>query len=76
VRAEVGYITINARPFGTVWLDNVNLGTTPIMRRPVAAGQHLVVIRLKEKGLWRRHVTVKPNDLTVVTADFEKKQAR
>jgi eukaryotic-like serine/threonine-protein kinase len=47
-RAEtpaVGYLTIDARPFGRVFVDGVEIQDTPLVRHAVAPGAHIVEIR-------------------------------
>jgi serine/threonine-protein kinase len=40
----VGYLTINAVPYGAVSVDGVEIGDTPIVRRPLQPGTHTVSI--------------------------------
>jgi serine/threonine-protein kinase len=42
--AEVGYLTVNAVPYGTVSIDGVEIGDTPIVRRRLPPGEHVVRI--------------------------------
>jgi serine/threonine-protein kinase len=42
--AEVGYLTVNAVPYGTVSIDGVEIGDTPIVRRRLPLGEHVVRI--------------------------------
>jgi len=53
---EWGYLSINAEPFGTVFIDGVNRGTTPIDRLPVKPGAH--TIRIENPGYRTRTDTV------------------
>jgi serine/threonine protein kinase len=39
-----GYLTINAIPYGTVSVDGVEIGDTPIVRREVGPGEHSIRI--------------------------------
>ena len=41
---SVGYLTINAVPYGTVVLDGVEVGDTPIVRYELSPGEHAVRI--------------------------------
>ena len=51
--AEVqGFLTIDADPFGTVYIDGVNIGETPVIRKAVKPGQH--TIRIQREG-YRTH---------------------
>ena len=40
----VGFLTINATPFGTVSIDGVDVGDTPLVRHELPPGQHVVTI--------------------------------
>jgi hypothetical protein len=42
---EIGYLTVNADPFGNVFVDNRLAGETPIYTFRVPAGRHVVEIR-------------------------------
>jgi serine/threonine-protein kinase len=39
-----GFVTINTVPYGTVSIDGVEVGDTPIVRRPIPPGEHTVRI--------------------------------
>jgi serine/threonine protein kinase len=41
---DVGFLTINAVPYGTVSIDGVEVGDTPIVRRRLPPGEHAVRI--------------------------------
>ncbi len=40
-----GWLTINATPFGTVWIDGVEIGDTPVVRRELQPGRHIIEVR-------------------------------
>ena len=42
--APAGYLTVNAVPYGTVSIDGVEIGDTPIVRRQLPPGEHTVAI--------------------------------
>jgi serine/threonine protein kinase len=42
--AKLGYLTINAIPYGTVSIDGVVIGDTPVVRREVSPGEHRIHI--------------------------------
>jgi hypothetical protein len=42
--AKVGYLTINAVPYGTVSIDGVVVGDTPVVRHEVPPGEHRIQI--------------------------------
>jgi hypothetical protein len=41
----VGYLTIDATPFGTVYVDGVSIGDTPIVRYSLRPGRHVIEVR-------------------------------
>jgi hypothetical protein len=45
---EEGYLSIDAVPYGTVFVDNIEIGPTPIARYAVKPGQH--TIRVENPG--------------------------
>jgi serine/threonine-protein kinase len=49
---EEGYLSIDAVPYGTVFVDNVEIGPTPIARYAVKPGSH--VIRVENPGFKTR----------------------
>ena len=50
--AEDGYLSIDAVPYGTVYVDNREIGPTPISKHPIKPGQH--TIRIENPG-FRTH---------------------
>ena len=42
VKPAVGYLTINAIPYGTVSIDGVEVGDTPVFRYELSPGVHIV----------------------------------
>jgi serine/threonine protein kinase len=53
---SVGYLTINAVPYGTVVIDDVEVGDTPIVRYELAPGEHKV--RIVRQGFRTEGTTV------------------
>jgi hypothetical protein len=53
-----GWLEVNCRPWADVTLDGKALGTTPIIRRRVAAGPHKVVLTNGEAG-YREEFAIK-----------------
>jgi serine/threonine-protein kinase len=43
-----GFITVNANPYGEVYVDGVDAGPTPVVRWPVKPGRH--TIRIQREG--------------------------
>ncbi len=60
---QVGWVTINSVPFGSVWIDNVFVQETPLVRHVLSPGRYIVEIR--REG----YLTVV--DTVVVTANNE-----
>jgi hypothetical protein len=52
VPVERGFLSIDAVPYGTLFVDNEEIGPTPISRHPVKPGQH--TIRIENPG-FRTH---------------------
>jgi len=42
---QVGWVTVDARPYGTVWIDGVERGDTPLVRHELRPGRHFIEIR-------------------------------
>jgi hypothetical protein len=54
----VAYLTVAADPFALVRIDGVEVGTTPIFRREIAAGRHEVVLASPDSGAVRLRRTI------------------
>jgi serine/threonine protein kinase len=54
--ATTGFVTINAVPYGTVSIDDVEIGDTPIVRRELPPGVHTV--RIARPGFRTESVSV------------------
>jgi serine/threonine-protein kinase len=52
----VGFLTVNAVPYGTVSIDGVEVGDTPIVRRRLPPGEH--VVRITRPGYRTENVPV------------------
>jgi hypothetical protein len=52
----MGYLTVNAVPYGTVWIDGVETGDTPIVSRELTPGPH--VVRITRDGYRSDSTTV------------------
>jgi serine/threonine protein kinase len=52
----LGFVTINAVPYGTVSIDGIELGDTPIVRRQLPPGEHR--IRIGRPGFRTEEITV------------------
>ena len=39
-----GYVTVNAEPYGEVYVDGVDVGPTPVVHYAVPAGPHTVKV--------------------------------
>lgn len=53
VAAAMGTLTIGADPYAIVQLDGVSIGPTPVVRRPVAVGPHVIVLLSPDSGAVR-----------------------
>jgi hypothetical protein len=42
--AAQGYITVNAEPYGELYIDGVDVGPTPVVRHKVPAGVHTIKV--------------------------------
>jgi hypothetical protein len=42
--AALGYITVNAEPYGELYVDGVDVGPTPVVRYGVPAGVHTIKV--------------------------------
>jgi hypothetical protein len=42
--AAQGYITVNAEPYGELYVDGVDVGPTPVVRHTVPAGVHSIKV--------------------------------
>jgi hypothetical protein len=66
----MGTLTVNASPWGKVYLDGQFLQNTPLLRHPVKAGPHHVRVEHKTFGSREATRTVEPGKLTTVIVDF------
>jgi PEGA domain-containing protein len=65
---EIGYLTVDTRPWSEIYVNGHRFGTTPIARIPVPIG--CATIRAVDPGTGRelvRSVTVRPNRVTIVS---------
>jgi hypothetical protein len=56
-----GTLSVNAQPWGEVWIDGTRIGETPIGNLPLPIGNHELVIRHPQLGERRRTVAVSAN---------------
>jgi len=54
--APLGHLTIDADPFGEVYIDNVDVGQTPVIEYEVKPGSHAV--RIERPGFKTVNVSV------------------
>ena len=52
----MGFLTVNTVPYGSVSIDGVEVGDTPIVRRRLSPGQHTV--KISRPGYRRDSATV------------------
>lgn len=65
-KTTYGRISVNAMPFGTVYLDGKKLGDTPISKDKVLTGKHKIIIKREGFADIERTVQVKNNKTTSV----------
>ncbi len=72
---ETAYMTINSKPWATIYLDGQLLGNTPKKRYPIAAGYHEVVLKCGPCSEPQEHTlrfSVKPGEThTAVRNEFK-----
>jgi serine/threonine-protein kinase len=66
----MGTLTVNASPWGTVYVNNKLAGTTPLLRYPVRAGQVAVTIDNPKLGRRIMQVKVLPRRDTPLIVDL------
>jgi len=62
--AATGFATIDSYPWSRVTIDGAVVGVTPIVRTPLEAGRHVVVLENPEQGRHELAVTVKDGETT------------
>jgi hypothetical protein len=68
----VGRLTVTAVPWAEVWIDETNMGRTPLTNRGLPIGTHTLVLRHPEHGERRVVATIKHNEVTSVPVDMTK----
>lgn len=69
--AEAAYLTIDSVPWAEVWQGERLLGTTPLLRQRLPAGQVRLTLRNPERGLSRNlRVTLRPGESVVRRVDL------
>ena len=57
-----GTLTVNARPYGTVFIDGRKVGVTPIVKYTLPGGRHTVRVQSSVDGSTRSfHVNIEPD---------------
>jgi serine/threonine-protein kinase len=70
-----GFLSVNAHPWAVVQLDGQRLGETPIVKRSVRAGRHVLLLSNPARGVEvRRVITVQPNEDARVSVDLTRPQ--
>ena len=70
-RAAPGYLSIDARPWASVFVDGQRVGDTPLGALPVEPGRH--VVKLVNPDTGKQHeekVTVRPGETRTLKADL------
>jgi hypothetical protein len=56
--AAVGYLTVVTEPYGTLSIDGVDVGDTPVFKRALAPGEHEVRVTRDGYQTWSQRVTI------------------
>jgi serine/threonine-protein kinase len=67
-----GRVSVNAEPWAEVWIDDRNIGETPLAHVEVPAGEHEVVFRHPDFGERRQRVIVRADEVTRASTTFER----
>jgi serine/threonine-protein kinase len=67
-----GTLSVNAQPWGEVWIDGRLLGETPLGNVPLPIGSHELVVRHPQLGEQRRTITVGVEIPTRIGVDLRK----
>ena len=64
-------MSIDASPWGQVWLDGKSLGDTPLAELKIAAGEHQLKVSNPETGKNNsQRLTLKPGERRTVRVDL------
>ena len=74
--APQGTLSVNAKPWADVWIDGSRIGETPIGEIPLSIGSHDVLLRHPDLGDRHVQALVRVGDVTRVTQDLRKLDAR
>ena len=67
MRAESGSLSINAIPWGSVYLDGRPMGNTPQLDLPVPPGQHKLRVERQGYRAYERVIEVAPGQRLRIT---------
>jgi serine/threonine-protein kinase len=70
----MGMLTVNANPWGTVYVNGALAGTTPLLNRPVRAGPATVVVENPKLGRKVIQVRILPRRDTAVIVDLRSRE--
>jgi predicted Ser/Thr protein kinase len=62
----VGFLTVDATPFGTVYIDHVEIGDTPVAGQRLSPGRHIVEVRREGYRTAVDTVTISAGNTSVV----------
>ena len=68
-----GSLSVNAQPWGEVWIDGRLLGETPLGNVPLPIGTHDLIVRHPQLGEQRRTITIGAEAPTRIGVDLRKK---
>jgi hypothetical protein len=68
----VGYLTVNAVPWGAVYIDGKRVAEqTPVYRLPVAAGQHRITVFNPDRASHSAPRSIEVKESEVATVGFK-----
>jgi hypothetical protein len=68
--AATGTLSVNAQPWGEVWIDGTHVGETPIGNLSLPIGNHELVVRHPQLGEQRRTIPIRVNTPSRVGVDL------
>ena len=66
-----GHVSIDSSPFAVLWIDGKEVGTTPLLRYPLADGVHRVIARTEDGRTRRISVRVRAGKHTATRITFD-----
>lgn len=73
LEGATGSLSVNAQPWGEVWIDGKLLGETPLGNVPLPIGPHDLIVRHPQLGEQHRTITIGAEAPTRIGVDLRKK---